>query len=61
MDNLQLLARIKNIPLVTSRLVEGLISGNYRSVFKGPGIEFDEVREYVEPSGRSGSLFFFFS
>jgi uncharacterized protein (DUF58 family) len=48
MDNLQLLARIKNIPLVTSRLVEGLISGNYRSVFKGPGMEFDEVREYVE-------------
>jgi uncharacterized protein (DUF58 family) len=24
------------------------MSGNYRSVFKGPGIEFSEVREYVE-------------
>jgi uncharacterized protein (DUF58 family) len=28
--------------------VEALLSGNYRSVFKGPGIEFDEVREYFE-------------
>jgi len=27
-------------------LVEGLFAGNYHSVFKGPGLEFDEVREY---------------
>jgi len=24
------------------------LAGNYRSVFRGPGIEFDEVREYVQ-------------
>ncbi len=28
--------------------MESLLAGNYRSVFRGPGIEFDEVREYVE-------------
>jgi uncharacterized protein (DUF58 family) len=48
MDSLQLLSRIRNIPLVSSRLVEGFLSGNYRSVFRGPGLEFDEVREYSE-------------
>ena len=48
MDSLQLLSRIRNIPLVSSRLVEGFLSGNYRSVFRGPGLEFDEVREYTE-------------
>ena len=46
MDSLQLLSRIRNIPLVSARLVEGFLSGNYRSVFRGPGLEFDEVREY---------------
>ncbi|MBN1649128.1 MAG: DUF58 domain-containing protein [Spirochaetales bacterium] len=48
MQNSNLFSKVKNLSLVTSRLVEGLFSGNYRSVFKGPGLEFDEVREYVE-------------
>ncbi len=48
MDSLQLLSRIRNIPLVSSKLVEGFLSGNYRSVFRGPGLEFDEVREYSD-------------
>ncbi|MFL7809448.1 MAG: DUF58 domain-containing protein [Anaerolineae bacterium] len=39
---------VKRIQLVASRLVENLLAGDYRSVFRGPGIEFDEVREYVE-------------
>lgn len=47
-QNLNIFSKVKNISLVTSRLVEGLFSGNYRSVFKGPGLEFDEVREYVD-------------
>lgn len=38
---------MKKVELVTKRPVEGLISGNYHSVFKGRGIEFSEVREYV--------------
>ncbi len=48
MDSLQLLSQIRNIPLVSARLVEGFLSGNYRSVFRGPGLEFDEVREYTD-------------
>lgn len=47
MDSLQLLSRIKKIPLVADKLTEGLLSGNYRSVFRGPGLEFDEVRQYL--------------
>lgn len=38
--------RIRQLRLHSSRLVEGLYAGNYRSVFRGPGLEFDEVREY---------------
>ena len=41
-------ARIKNLEIISDKLVESLLSGNYRSVFKGPGIEFSEVREYAE-------------
>ncbi len=48
MNNLELFGKIKNLPLISSRLVDGFLSGNYRSVFKGPGLEFDEVREYAE-------------
>lgn len=48
MDSLELFARIKNLPMLSSRLMEGVLSGNYRSLFRGPGLEFDEVREYSE-------------
>jgi uncharacterized protein (DUF58 family) len=48
MDTFELFSRIKNLPLASSKLVEGLLTGNYRSVFRGPGLEFDEVREYTE-------------
>lgn len=41
-------ARLRQLQIVAQRLVESLLAGNYRSVFKGTGIEFDEVREYVE-------------
>jgi len=47
MDSLQFLSQIRHIPLVSLKLVEGLLAGNYRSVFRGPGLEFDEVREYT--------------
>lgn len=48
MDKALLLKRIRNVPLMSARLVEGLFAGNYRSAFRGPGLEFDEVREYTE-------------
>lgn len=42
-----LYARVKNLSIVSRKLAEGVFAGNYRSVFKGPGLEFDEVREYT--------------
>ena len=41
-----ILKQVKKIEINTKRLVDGLISGNYHSVFKGTGIEFSEIREY---------------
>ena len=43
----EMLKRIKKLEIKTNKLVEGLIAGSYHSVFKGRGIEFSEVREYV--------------
>ncbi|MGQ0647626.1 MAG: DUF58 domain-containing protein [Gemmatimonadaceae bacterium] len=41
-----MLRQVKLIELRTRRLVNSLFSGEYRSIFKGPGMEFAEVREY---------------
>ena len=46
MDRHELLTRISTFPLVSRSLAEDLLSGDYRSVFKGQGMEFDEVRRY---------------
>jgi uncharacterized protein (DUF58 family) len=43
----EILKRVRKLEIKTNKPVEGLIAGNYRSVFKGSGIEFSEVREYV--------------
>ncbi|MHA3769970.1 DUF58 domain-containing protein [Verrucomicrobiota bacterium sgz303538] len=40
------LKKIREIELRTVRLVEDLMAGQYHSVFKGRGMDFDEVREY---------------
>lgn len=40
------LSKIRKIELRTVRLVEDLMAGQYHSVFKGRGMDFDEVREY---------------
>ena len=47
-DRARLLARVRRLQLRSTRVVENLLAGNYRSVFRGPGMEFDEVRPYVE-------------
>ncbi len=39
--------RVRQVELVAARLVDQLLGGRYRSIFRGQGIEFDEVREYV--------------
>ncbi len=43
----EVLRKIRRIEITTSRLVTDFLSGQYESVFKGRGIEFDEVREYM--------------
>jgi uncharacterized protein (DUF58 family) len=42
-----LLAEIRRIEIVTRRLVSQQMAGHYHSVFKGRGMSFDEVREYM--------------
>lgn len=40
------LKKIRRIQITTNRLVNESLAGEYHSVFKGRGMEFDEVREY---------------
>ena len=47
MDVAQIMSKVGAIRLITRRLVDEQLSGDYQSSFKGQGIEFDEVREYV--------------
>lgn len=39
--------KIRLIEIHTNRAVNDLLAGEYHSVFKGRGMEFDEVREYA--------------
>ncbi len=39
--------QVRHIEITTTRLVNDLFGGEYESVFKGRGIEFADVREYV--------------
>src|ERR671924_634808 len=43
----ELLKKIRSIEIVTERLVRDRMAGQYHSVFKGSGIAFSEVREYM--------------
>ena len=43
----EILSKIKRIELRSKKLVDDVFSGKYHSVFKGQGLEFSEVREYV--------------
>jgi uncharacterized protein (DUF58 family) len=42
----EIMRQVKLLELRTRGLVNSLFSGEYRSVFKGQGMEFSEVREY---------------
>jgi len=42
-----LLKRVRQIDIVSRKVVDELLGGEYKSVFKGRGMEFDEVREYM--------------
>ncbi len=42
----EIIRKIRRIEITTNRLVNESLAGEYHSVFKGRGMEFDEVREY---------------
>ena len=46
-DQGEISRQVKRIQLVSKRLVDTLFTGNYKSLFRGPGLEFDEVRGYI--------------
>ncbi len=43
----EVLHKVRRIEITTRRFVDELVAGAYHSVFKGQGIEVEEVREYV--------------
>lgn len=43
----EFLKKIRRIQITTSRRVTDVFAGQYHSVFKGRGMEFSEVREYL--------------
>ncbi len=43
----ELAKKIRYIQIYTSKAVNDVLAGEYHSVFKGRGMEFDEVREYT--------------
>src|SRR5476651_941718 len=43
----EILKKVRQVELRTRRLVTDALSGEYHSVFKGRGMDFDEVREYT--------------
>jgi uncharacterized protein (DUF58 family) len=44
----EMLAQVRRIQVRTDRMVTDVMAGGYTSVFRGSGIEFDEVREFAE-------------
>ena len=43
----ELIKKIRQIHIKSGRLANTMLAGQYRSVFRGSGIEFEEVREYA--------------
>lgn len=41
------LKRVRQLEIRTNRLIDERLMGSYRSIFKGQGIEFEELREYA--------------
>jgi uncharacterized protein (DUF58 family) len=46
METADLLRNIISLPVISGSLAEEMLSGNFRSIFKGQGMEFDEARHY---------------
>jgi len=46
MDTNELLRKITTLPIIASSLAEEMLAGDFSSIFKGQGMEFDEARHY---------------
>jgi uncharacterized protein (DUF58 family) len=44
----EVLENVRRIEIKTQSIVKDIIAGDYQSVFKGHGMEFSEVRTYIE-------------
>ena len=56
-DVKELMAKVGKIRILTNRLIDDQLSGDYHSTFKGQGVEFDEVRALMNSISRMlGSL-----
>ena len=47
MDRSEVLKKVRYIEISTRKIVNEVLAGAYESIFKGRGIEFSQVREYV--------------
>lgn len=43
----EVIAKIRRIHITTTKVVSEAFAGQYQSAFKGRGLEFEEVREYI--------------
>jgi len=46
-DTAEILRAVRRVQLATRRTVTDMVAGGFRSSFRGSGMEFEEVREYV--------------
>ncbi len=46
-DTREILKKIRRLELRTRRMVDAMFAGSYHSIFKGRGMNFEEVREYT--------------
>jgi len=44
----EILSRVRQIEIRTQKVLNAVLAGEYKSVFKGRGMEFSEVRTYVD-------------
>ncbi|GBU21518.1 hypothetical protein R80B4_01411 [Fibrobacteres bacterium R8-0-B4] len=44
----EVLQKVRRIEIRTRRIVDSVLSGSYHSAFKGKGMEFSEVRPYID-------------
>ena len=47
MDSGEMVKKIRRIEIRSNKLVDEIFSGEYRSGFRGKGMEFDNIRQYI--------------